>query len=81
MDTITTAPRSVIEQLDAWVEVVEKDYSIASLMEDLRDLNYGFDAVIYDFLWAEGRSNIEDVPYEMAVIEHVFGDVRLEEEE
>lgn len=78
MDTITTAPRSVIDALDNWQEVTDTQF-VYSLMRDIDECRYGLSVVntwIY-FLALPG----DWLERELAVIEHALGDVRLEEED
>lgn len=76
---ITHAPKEVIEALDNWQEITDTQF-IYVLMDDIE---YGrFDSTDVDGWIYENSEDLNVwLQRELAVIEHVFGDTRLEAED
>lgn len=81
------APKHVIDELDRWAENENNEFCIGSLLDDISSANWnfgeseGFSRETAQWVYKNLRTSNEDLPYELAVIEHVFGEWRLEVED
>lgn len=78
------APKYVIDELDRWAADEHNECCISGLLEDISAAYYAensiFSTLTAQWVYKNNRTPSEDLPYEYAVIEHVFGGKRLEEE-
>lgn len=79
--TFRTAPKEVIDELDAWQEMPESENSIYQLLSDVFNENLD-DALVHTKAWAceSGLTSLEQLRREYGIIDHIFAGERLRPE-